>query len=363
VPEAEFLHEGTIDILRVGNAYRIPYAAAFRCRSRELVPRLRAPTFFLAYPDDSLTANLKLLGELPPACRIQPMPVDRLAGAQREIEILRAHAPASGNARLQTARRPLGITRSYVGASGLQVASRLAGPQSGRPLVVIPPSPGSATMLAGEIEQFAKHRPVLALDAPGCGDSDAPPEVSVRAMAAALSQALAAAGVDEADLYARHGGCAVALEMVAQGRSFRAMVLEAPARAHREAAGYAASYAPPIEPRWDGTHLLSLWHATRNRRLFRPWFDQRLGARYTDPLSLDVDVLTCEVLAYLESWRTYAAAWKAVLDYPVPDRVRAAGARVCIASQPRDEFAGAGEPLPEPLLPRVQRLLSLLNRG
>jgi len=92
VPEAEFLHEGTIDILRVGNAYRIPYAAAFRCRSRELVPRLRAPTFFLAYPDDSLTANLKLLGELPPACRIQPMPVDRLAGAQREIEILRAHA-------------------------------------------------------------------------------------------------------------------------------------------------------------------------------------------------------------------------------------------------------------------------------
>ena len=104
VPDPEFLHEGVIDMLRAGNGYRLPYAAAFRCRSLELVGRLRVPTYFLAYPDDSLTANLKLLGELPPGCRIEPMPVDRLAGAEKEIALLRAHLPASGNAKIETTR-------------------------------------------------------------------------------------------------------------------------------------------------------------------------------------------------------------------------------------------------------------------
>jgi pimeloyl-ACP methyl ester carboxylesterase len=344
VPDAEFLHEGVIDMLRAGNGYRLPYAAAFRCRSKELVPKLRSPTFFLAYPDDSLTANLKLLGDLPAACRIEPMPADRAAGTEKEIAILRAHSPASGNASLRTARRAHGITRSYVDADGVQVALRAAGPQSGRPLVVVPPAPGSASMLAGEIEQFAKTRPVFAFDVPGCGDSDPIPELTVPSMARTLKAAMQ--GITDADLYAMHGGCAIASEIGFKGR----MVLEAPARLHR---GNAAQYAPPIEPRWDGSHLISLWHATRNRRLFRPWFDQRLEVRYTDALSLDVEALNREVLAHLESWRTYHLAWRAVLAHPAPKAT---------VSQPHDEFF-AGERLPEAMLPRTQRILELLANG
>ena len=347
VPDAEFLHEGVIDILRAGNAYRLPYAAAFRCRSIDLVPRLRVPTFFLAYPDDSLTAALKLLRDVPACCRTVPMPLHRKDGLAKEIEILRAHPARSTAADLRTKARPQGITKSYVNADSIQLALRSAGVEKrARPLVVIPPAPGSGSMLEGEIEQFAKVRPVLALDAPGCGDSDTVDELTIASMSGSVAEALKTLGVADADVYALHGGCAVAAEL-----GMKRVVLEAPARPHREARDYASAYAPPIEPRWDGGHLISLWHATRNRRLFRPWFDQRLDVRYTAEPSLDAEAVNREVLACLESWRTWHRVWAAVLEH-TPKAARVA--------RPSDEFWTEGAtPLPEALMPRTQRILEL----
>lgn len=362
VPDAEFLHEGMIDMLRAGNGYRLPYAAAFRCRSLELVRGLRVPTYFLAYPDDSLTVNLDLLHDRPACCRIERMPKDRAAGAEKEIALLRAHVPESGSANLDIARRGQGITRSYVDAGGCQLALRAAGATYGRPLVVIPPVPGSGSMLVAEIEQFAKTRPVLALDAPGCGDSDAVADLSVPVMAQRIGAALDALGVGEADLYALHGGCAVARELAAlRGERIHRLVLEGPARKHSDAPGYAALYAPPIEPRSDGSHLIAFWQATRNRRLFRPWFEQRLDRRYTAALALDPEVINREVLACLESWRSHHLAWRAALDYPVLGPARVPDEKVRLAAQPSDEFAPAGCVLPEAMLPRVQHLLTLLD--
>ena len=351
VPDPEFLHEGVIDILRAGNAYRLPYAAAFRCRSIDLVPRLRVPTFFLAYPDDSLTANLALLKDVPACCEIVPMPRDRSAGLAKEIELLRAHPAASEGANLQTRARPQGITKSYVDSGNIQLALRSAGQdKSARPLLVIPPAPGSASMLEGEIEQFAKTRPVLALDVPGCGDSDSFSELSIPAWAHAVGEALKTLGVGEVDVYALHGGCAIAAEL---SSNVRHTVLEAPARRHRDTADYAAAYAPPIEPRWDGSHLISLWHATRNRRLFRPWFDQRLEARYTAEPALDADIINREVLACLESWRTWHHAWHAVLSSRLPEKGS-------LVARPSDEFfQRSHSELPEAISPRTQRILEL----
>ena len=346
VPDAEFLHEGVIDILRAGNGYRLPYAAAFRCRSIDMVPRLRVPTFFLAYPDDSLTAALKLLRDVPACCKVVPMPREREAGLAKEIELLRAHPARSTSADLRTRPRAEGITKSYVDAGPLQLALRSAGiERRERPLVVIPPAPGSASMLEAEIEQFARARPVFALDAPGCGYSDSIDELTVQSMARSIADALKTLGVGDADVYALHGGCAIAAEL-----GMKKTVLDAPARRHRDVRDYAAAYAPPIEPRWDGAHLISLWHATRNRRLFRPWFDQRLEARYTAEPTLDAEIVNREVLACLESWRTWHRVWHAVLAKTPTAQV----------ARPSDEFWTAGAaPLPEALMPRTQRILEL----
>jgi pimeloyl-ACP methyl ester carboxylesterase len=362
VPDPEFLHEGVIDMLRAGNGYRFPYAAAFRCRSLDLIGKLRVPTYFLAYPDDSLTANLNLLHDMPTNCHIENMLSDRVASIEKEISLLRAHTSKLGNANLNTERRSQGITKSYVDAEGTQLALRAAGPEHGRPLVVIAPAPGSASMLMAEIEQFSTTRPVLAFDAPGCGDSDVCTAMTVSGMARTLNAALDGIGVGEADIYALHGGCAVAIELAALRESkVRRIVLDAPARPHLEIERYSERYALPIEPRWDGSHLIELWHATRNRRLFRPWFDQRLERRYTDALALEPESINRDVLAYLESWSTYHLVWKMVLSYPVLQRAQALGQRVHIAAQASDEFAVPDSALPEPILPRVQKISALLD--
>jgi hypothetical protein len=200
-------------------------------------------------------------------------------------------------------------------------------------------------MLEAEIEQFASKRPVFALDAPGCGDSDSLDELTVLSMARSIGDALKTIGLGDADVYALHGGCAIAAEL-----RMKKTVLDAPARRHHDAPDYVAAYAPPIEPRWDGSHLISLWHATRNRRLFRPWFEQSLGARYTAEPSLDPETINGEVLACLESWRSWHRVWDAVLAKTPKAQV----------ARPSDEFWTEGAtPLPEALMPRTQRILEM----
>ncbi|MGE0278532.1 MAG: alpha/beta fold hydrolase [Nitrospiraceae bacterium] len=366
VPDPEYLHEGVIDLLRAGNGYRLPYSAAFRCASEALVNKLRVPTFFLAYPDDSLSAGLTLLANLPEACRIEPMPLDRKVGVAREVELLRAHPGDSAEPRLSTVDRRTGITRSYIEIGDGQLALRTAGPDVGRPLVVVPPIPGSGSMLVAEIEALARDRQVIAIDAPGCGDSDRFADVvDVEAIARTLALAIDKIGIDEFDLYALNGGCSAAVEIAKiRARSVRNVVLEAPARTHADIPDYVARYAPPIEPRWDGGHLVTLWHTVRNRRLFRPWFDQRVAARISGAAAvrLEPESINQEVLSYLESWRTHSSAWRAVLKYPTVERARLAGRGIALAARGSDEFFDPSfECLSEAMLPRIDRLRALLG--
>ena len=367
VPDPEYIHEGTVDLLRAGASYQSPYAAAFRCESGGLAQRLRVPTYFLAYPDDSLSGGLALLGTLPSTCRIEHMPRDRAAGVAREVELLRAHAGDRAEPRLSSVSLGTGINRSYVDVTGGQLALRSAGSGGDRPLIVVPPIPGSSSMLVAEIEAFSRDRQVIAIDVPGCGNSDAPNTSGIGSMARVMEQAIERLGIDDFDLYALNGGCAVAVEILARrGSGATTLILESPVKPHVALADYAARYAPPIVPRWDGGHLIALWHMTRNRRLFRPWFDQRLAVRSIGAAAvrLEPNSINREVLACLESWRTYSSAWQAVLEHPTLERVRSFRRQVILAAQESDEFFDPSlDRLPEALLPRVSRMRELLKSG
>ncbi len=370
VPDPVFLHEGVIDMLRAGNAYRMPYSAAFRCVSDALLREVRVPAYFLAYPDDSLTQALALLAPLPPSCHVEAMPAARADGVAHEIELLRRHPSGHGIASLRTTPRDHGITRSYVTVGVRQLAVRCGGIASARSLVVIPPVPGSGSMLAAELEMLGRSRRVIAIDAPGAGDSDAWPSMDPVVAASAFGDALDSMGIDQFDLYAMHGGCAPAIELaVARAARVGRVVLESPAGGYPTARAFLDQYAPPIVPRWSGSHLIELWHATRNRRLFRPWFDERLAVRHTYFAAIEPDTINREVLAYLESWRTYSVAWAAVLSYPMAEAIARLGTKVTVASRPGDEFAPFAERLgrtiewlPDAVTPRMQRILACLAR-
>ncbi|MBV8911442.1 MAG: alpha/beta fold hydrolase, partial [Acetobacteraceae bacterium] len=202
VPSPAALHTGMLDLLEVGNEYRKVYAAAFRYRSEEPIAGMQVPLYFLAYENDSLYQALKLLPPVPKCCKIEKMPRERSAGLAREIALLRAHNDAPPAPALpETRDLPLGLTRRIVSVTGGQVMVRQGGAGAGRPLVVLPPIPGSSKEMLPLLERLARSRRVVAIDAPGAGDSTAlAGPFRIEAIAQALIEALDALGLQQVDL-------------------------------------------------------------------------------------------------------------------------------------------------------------------
>jgi len=379
VPAPEHIHRGVVDILDVWLGYVEPYAAAFRYRAQEPIPHLKVPTAFLAYPDDSLLTALDLLPKpLPECCWIEPMPLDRDAGAQKEIGIMKG-VPAWPDAPpiKATSRRIVGVTDDYVDLDEGQLFLRRWGKHGGDrlPLVMLPPAPGSATQLDTLPELLASDREVIALDLPGCGDSDAFAGAvhDVARSAHLVAEALTKLGISKADVYGRHGGASVAVELATQKPDMvGALVLDGPpALTADERREIAPRYAEPIELEWDGSHLIRLWHSTRDQELFWPWYERKIDhIRKNDP-DVRADRLTTEVLAYLKNYQTYAGMWEAVLSYPVRERLADLGRPYAICGSVNDKFANhaqaiAGErfvAVPDSRLAAAQVIRNCIDRN
>jgi hypothetical protein len=192
------------------------------------------------------------------------------------------------------------------------------------------------------------------MDLPGHGDSGGrvlEPAAAARPLAAAL----AALGWRELEVHARGYGAAVAVEWALQAAPAdaptpalpcrpRALHLsELAARGADERARWRECYATPIEPAWDGSHLVRLWHEVRDRELFHPWFERsRANIRPVEP-RLDAETLTQAVFAALccEDWVRAHMAW---LEWdPAGPRgvaaARAAGLPVHLHAVPGDGWA------------------------
>lgn len=328
IPSPEKLHDGVVDILAVGNGYIPPYAAVFRYRAEEAIPHLTTPAHFLAYPDDSLLPALRHLPDLPACCHITEMPLDKAAGIACEIELLRSVAPWGTQELVHRPQpRATGATFDYIDVGGGQLAIARYGIGKGRPLVILPPAPGSVTQLATLPQHLAETREVIAIDLPGCGDSDplGPEAPTVEAMATRIEAAILALALGPVDIYARDGGGAVALALGRRNPALlrRVMLDNPPALAPDTRDEIARNYATPIAIDRDGAHLLRLWHATRDQELYWPWYNQtRDGVRYENDPQIDPRQLTIEVTAYLKNHATYAATWHAILSWPLHEALQ-----------------------------------------
>ena len=237
VPDAAFLTDGVIDLLRVGNDYRLPYAAAFRCAAAELLALIRVPTWHLAAPDDSLTQALGLLEGMPACSQVATVSADPHERIAQEVALLARHRPGPAMPdfeRAAAAPCSLSIRRAYCDSMLGQLALRLAGPaSSGRPLIVLPPTPGSGRQIEGEISALAARRPVIGIDAPGCGDSGVDhggSPLSMTELVAALGDAIDRLGLDDFDLYGQAGGANLALHLAQTHRGVRRVAVQSPVR-------------------------------------------------------------------------------------------------------------------------------------
>ena len=135
------------------------------------------------------------------------------------------------------------ITKGYVSGKYGQLHYRVAGEDGAHaPILLLHQNPSSSFEYEPLIRELAKDRRIVALDTPGYGMSDAPPEpLSMEGYVAAMTQSLDAVGLGQDtlfDVYGFHTGALLAVEMALAlpGRVRQLAVTGLPMRSSEERA-------------------------------------------------------------------------------------------------------------------------------
>lgn len=170
------------------------------------------------------------------------------------------------------------IYRRFVDLPHGQMHLREAGRETGGvPLVLLHQASGGSRTMVPLMQALAPHRPVIAPDLPGNGDSEPGPaaEPTMADYGSAVAALLPALGLDRVAVYGFHAGASVAAELaVAAPDRVAAIILDSmglydPATAP----DFADRYIPELERHPHGLHLTQIWHYVRDTYLFWPWFE------------------------------------------------------------------------------------------
>ena len=164
---------------------------------------------------------------------------------------------------------------------------------------------------------------LLAPATPGFGQSDPLLEpVSIAAYANAIQQFLDDLNIKQALLFGHHTGASVAVQLAYDSPSLiLAMALSGPTLLSDALKAALPEKAKPFPLTDDGSHLLGMWQRMR---------DKEPNA----PLALSLR----ETLLGLEVGDAYPEAYRAVIEQPFGDQLRALDCPVLV-------FSGTGDPL------------------
>ncbi|MCL7466281.1 alpha/beta hydrolase [Phaeovulum sp. NW3] len=331
MPDPDFLHRGTVELLQAADTYAETYASAFRHAGLKMIGAVRPPVCYGNRPGDSQFKTIKLY---PDTAWVHVFPRDPKAAAQEELAILRQHpapaAPALPLASLQTGR---GYLQTAAGPMHLRICG------TGAPLIFLPDLPGGIDLHLPEIEALAADHTVYALDPAGNAHSDLPANqsISLSLWVDQLIEAMDVLGLDRAAFQATgtSAALALALQEEAPGRVTDVNLISPPLLDNPVDA--AERYAPDISPTEDGSHLLRLWHHLRDQELWFPCFDKRPETiRRTEP-RLSPDWLHQQAICLLQQPHLYRSIWQEVLAYPVRQKLQA-GAPCSVTEKPEHRF-------------------------
>ncbi len=345
LPDLNYLHRGVIELLEAGNDYKIGYATAFRHDGLKALQNVKVPTCLGVRPGDSL---FRTKAAYPAGSWVEEMPRDSLAAARAELAVLLKH-PARGAPPPAPQCRPIGgrTTTNYVDLGDAQVLVRSVGDlQREPPFVIIHHVPGSSFLYDELVREIGKRHAVVALDLPGCGESDSMPGSTpdIADWADAVLRTMDALGIGAFRLYGHNGGAAVAVEVALRAKDrVQSLVLDAPiCFTSVERAAIAARWlggVGPATPVWDGSHLTRVWHMRRDMELWWPWFDRRNATTKKTEPRIDPARLTIEVREMMKQPASFAPGWRAVLDYPLAERLALTHQRCGILVAAQDVFA------------------------
>ena len=347
VPDADFIHQGVIDLLDAGDDYRIGYAAAFRGRGLKVLPDLTVPVCFTLRPGDSLHKT-KPLYEGTKAW-VEETPRDALAATVREMELLSRHLgdappPAPSCAPIE-GRTTTDYAKSWItGGTGL-VRSAGSMPADASPVLVLHDLPGSSALIDGLIGQLGRSRPVVSPDDIYLCDREALASHSHKRDSATFSEIIAAAHAvgclggrnpSHIDVVAMGASATLvaALADFSSGRcnwpsyqidypKLRSVTLVSPpCLTAVERQRWLQHAVPSAAPEMDGTHLLRVWHHLRDMELWQPWFDRRGENACKSEPRIDPAALTVRAREMLKHPDAYASMWTRVGYRPTVCRLR-----------------------------------------
>nr|WP_237180905.1 alpha/beta fold hydrolase [Roseomonas haemaphysalidis] len=342
VPDPDFLHRGTVELLEAGDEYRRIFASAFRHAGLGMIGALQVPVCFGTRPGDSLHSSRTLY---PPEAWTEVLPREQIAAAMREREILSRHAqglPAAPPHAGRLAPGPGGI--DYLQTPAGETLVRAYGLERERmPVVVLHDIPGASALDDALLRELGTLRPSIGFDLSGLGESAPPPgqAISVGLWVEQLRAVCRSLGLERVHLLAQGAAAAVAAEAalaapgLVAGLTLRSPPILTPAL-RRDFLDHPIPAADPVE---DGSHLLRLWHQLRDQELFFPWFRRtRDHARGNAP-RLQPEALQARARACLKQPHSLAPAWATAMAYPLEQRLAQLRAAVALASHPADIFA------------------------
>jgi pimeloyl-ACP methyl ester carboxylesterase len=345
VASALTINSQVVDLLGGEADYRLPFAAGSRMDAIPLLHTIKAEATILVREGDPIQAQLSRLTPPPPGVQVAVLPrsIEPARAAAFEITRVVGARPAGGKAPPPAPVKDLpgAITRGYAPTTVGRLHVRRAGSDTGRPLVMLHASPGSAAGLEPLVIELARKRTVLAFDTLGHGHSDPPKSQSpdIGFYASSVVEALDNLQVGPIDLYGSHTGALIAIEIGLKlpDRIGRLVLDGIPIFSPDERDDLLANYTPFLRPVDDGTHLVRLWHMLRDMSLFWPWYRHtRAGIRPYDPP--DPKALHKRMIDTVRALTTYHLAYRAAFRYPTR-------ARLPMLTQPALMCAGPTDPL------------------
>ncbi|MEM1229424.1 MAG: alpha/beta hydrolase [Pseudomonadota bacterium] len=219
---------------------------------------------------------------------------------------------------------------------------------SGRPLILLHPSPASSRVFLPLLKDLAKDRTAIAPDTLGNGDScppasDAPDLADYADSMLRLMDALA---IDEFDIYGSHTGSHIGIEMALQAPArVKTLTLHGVALMDRaEQVLFLERYAPAVEPDAIGGQLNWAWHFVRDQMIFYPHFHKdaahlRVGGDFSAEY---LHELTVEVLKNLGH---YQKTYQAVFRHDVLARLAKVTQPIALLTHADEPLAAAVEPI------------------
>ena len=327
---AASIHSSVMRFYLCAKSYAPAYRSAvfYGDQAVKSAAELDVPAVMMAINSDMLFPHLDRLPALKPNQEIVRLGADQ---SEKDPVTKRAFAQfdeghiAPGDT--LTLAGNAGVGKQFVDLppeqGGGQVMLRYSGDPDGDPVVVLPDAPGSSHALEPLIESLGRSVRVIALDLPGCGESDPLPgdAPSIMDYASAVAEVCSQLNISGAGVYGIGFGASVAIALktrapdLVERLALRGVLLPGA----EERAGLRANYAPAIDIQDNGSHWYDTWMMLRDSLIMWPWYSRSPDARRSIEQDFDEEMLHYWTFEVMKQRESYHHVINAAIDHHASD--------------------------------------------